>query len=107
MIAWLWSNDAATDTFQKILGRYCRSAALALSLAVTGVTAGAAGVAGADTTPTNPADPKTPVTVAADALLTVQVNGVVWQQAVIGNTVTLPESSTGHDRPAPPSAPMR
>ncbi|TAP44404.1 hypothetical protein [Arthrobacter sp. S39] len=41
----------------------------------------------ADTAPTNPNDPKTPVTVSADALPTVQIDGVVWSQTIIGNTV--------------------
>jgi PKD repeat protein len=41
----------------------------------------------ADTAPTNPADPRTPVTVSADALPTAQINGVVWSQVIIGNTV--------------------
>jgi PKD repeat protein len=41
----------------------------------------------ADTRPPNPADPKTPVTVAADPLPTVQIDGVAWTQRVIGNTV--------------------
>lgn len=36
---------------------------------------------------TAPADSGTPVTVSADALPTVQVDGVVWQQAIVGNTV--------------------
>ena len=34
----------------------------------------------ADTSRTNPNDPKTPVTVSADALPTVQIDGVVWSQ---------------------------
>ena len=41
----------------------------------------------ADTAPPNPADPKTPVSVSADPLPTVQINGVAWTQRVIGNTV--------------------
>jgi PKD repeat protein len=41
----------------------------------------------ADTAPANPADPSTPVTVSADALPTVQIDGVAWSQAVVGNTV--------------------
>jgi hypothetical protein len=41
----------------------------------------------ADSAPADPTDPRTPPTVTADALPTVQVNGVVWDQAVIGNTV--------------------
>ncbi len=40
--------------------------------------------ADADTTPS---DPGTPATVSADPLPTVQVNGVVWSQVVVGNTV--------------------
>ncbi|MCK9899964.1 LamG domain-containing protein [Frankia sp. Cpl3] len=36
---------------------------------------------------TAPPDPWTPATVSADALPTVQVNGVVWAQVVVGNTV--------------------
>ncbi len=43
--------------------------------------------AAADTSPANPADPATPTTVSADALPTVQIDGVVWQQAIYGNTV--------------------
>ena len=42
------------------------------------------GTAAADTRPVTPG---TPATVAADALPTVQVNGVVWAQVVVGNTV--------------------
>ena len=41
----------------------------------------------ADTAPPNPADPKTPVSVSADPLPTVQINGVAWTQRVVGNTV--------------------
>ncbi|MBG6214541.1 MULTISPECIES: PKD domain-containing protein [unclassified Cryobacterium] len=36
---------------------------------------------------TSPVDSRTPVTVAADALPTTQINGVVWSQVIIGNTV--------------------
>ncbi len=43
--------------------------------------------ASADTAPPDPANPATPVTVSADALPTVQIDGVVWQQAIIGDTV--------------------
>jgi large repetitive protein len=41
----------------------------------------------ADTSPTNPADSRTPVTVSPDGLPTVQINGVVWSQVVVGNVV--------------------
>jgi Concanavalin A-like lectin/glucanases superfamily/PKD domain len=42
------------------------------------------GVAGADTAPV---DPSLPVTVSAAALPTVQINGVVWAQVIVGNRV--------------------
>ncbi|MFC4902237.1 PKD domain-containing protein [Kocuria oceani] len=41
----------------------------------------------ADSAPADPSDPRTPPTVTADALPTVQINGVVWDQEVVGNTV--------------------
>ena len=41
----------------------------------------------ADTAPTDPNNPKTPVTVSADALPTVQIDGVVWAQTIVGNNV--------------------
>src|SRR3712207_5477050 len=60
-----------------------------LSLALT--TGGSAGSLGgttrADSAPLAHSNPATPVTVAADALPTVQINGVVWSQVVVGNTV--------------------
>ena len=36
---------------------------------------------------TMPPDPATPVTVSSDGLPTVQIDGVAWQQVVVGNTV--------------------
>ena len=36
---------------------------------------------------TAPVDPALPTTVTADALPTVQINGVVWNQQIVGNTV--------------------
>ena len=45
------------------------------------------GTARADSAPMDPADPGTPPTVTADALPTVQIDGVVWSQAVVGTTV--------------------
>src|SRR4051812_9603374 len=57
------------------------SAGLVLSLAGLVLPAGSAA---ADTMP--PA-PSIPTTVAADALPTVQINGVVWKQVVNGNKV--------------------
>ncbi|MEF2977726.1 PKD domain-containing protein [Subtercola sp. YIM 133946] len=43
--------------------------------------------ASADTAPTDPTSPSSPATVSADGLPTVQINGVVWSQVIIGNTV--------------------
>lgn len=45
------------------------------------------GAARADSRPADPSNPATPATVAADGLPTVQVNGVVWSQVVVGDTV--------------------
>ena len=36
---------------------------------------------------TAPPVPTTPATVSADSLPTVQIDGIVWSQAVVGNTV--------------------
>ena len=41
----------------------------------------------ADLAPVDPTNPATPPTVTADALPTVQINGVVWSQVIVGNTV--------------------
>ncbi|KQO01866.1 hypothetical protein ASF21_09920 [Arthrobacter sp. Leaf234] len=43
--------------------------------------------AAADSRPAEPTSPSSPVTASPDVLPTVQVDGVVWQQTVIGNTV--------------------
>ena len=56
---------------------------VALLTAVGVVTAGSAAAAG----PVPPVLPRTPNTMTADALPTVQVNGVVWEMATVGNTV--------------------
>ena len=61
-------------------------ATLAVAAAsVVSISAGSAPVALANTWPTPGFVP--PATVSADALPTVQINGVVWAQAVVGNTV--------------------
>ncbi|SFT69773.1 PKD domain-containing protein [Geodermatophilus amargosae] len=63
-------------------------AGLLATLLLAGVLGGVApGIASADWAPVNPADPATPATVTADALPTVQINGVAWAQVVVGNTV--------------------
>lgn len=53
----------------------------------------------ADARPADPLNPLTPATVTADALPTTQINGVVWSQVVIGNTVYAGGSFT-NARPA-------
>jgi hypothetical protein len=67
------------------MGRIARLGASLVACAAI-VTAGLIPTvdAGADTQPPSAA---TPVTVSADPLPTVQVNGVVWSQVVVGNTV--------------------
>jgi PKD repeat protein len=52
--------------------------------AVVGTSVLVAAPAGADTAPVASG---TPATVSADSLPTVQINGVVWDQVVVGNTV--------------------
>lgn len=53
----------------------------------------------ADTRPADPTNPATPVTVSADPLPTVQIDGVVWSQAIVGNRVYAGGSFT-NARPA-------
>lgn len=47
----------------------------------------AASAANADSLPADPTNPKTPATVSAVSLPTPQIDGVVWTQTVVGNTV--------------------
>jgi trimeric autotransporter adhesin len=60
------------------------SALLALVLVGSWLAVAKSDSARADTAPPSPS---TPVTVSADALPTVQIDGVVWSQAIVGNTV--------------------
>lgn len=64
------------------VGQLALAAGTALLLTIGGLTAG--GAAYADTAPV---DPDVPQTVSADSLPTAQINGIVWDQAIIGNTV--------------------
>lgn len=61
------------------------AAALAAAALVAAILQAPAAVA--DTMPVDPTNPKTPVTVSAQPLPTVQIDGVAWTQLVIGNTV--------------------
>ncbi|WP_258724057.1 LamG-like jellyroll fold domain-containing protein [Cellulomonas sp. NS3] len=65
------------------LGRRLAAGLTSLVMAA-GVLAVAAQPAAADTAP---ADPTVPETVAADGLPTVQIDGVVWDQEIVGNRV--------------------
>ncbi len=69
-------------------GGTSRWPALAFSVVLAAATAlAAAPAASADSAPADPTDPASPVTVTADSLPTVQIDGVVWQQTIIGDTV--------------------
>ena len=59
----------------------------AIALVTTVGVAMSAVPAAADSWPTDPSNPATPVTVSADGLPTVQINGVVWSQTVVGDIV--------------------
>jgi len=65
-------------------GRRSISAALTLVLVGSWLAIANSHSARADTAPP---DPTTPVTVSADSLPTTQIDGVVWSQAIVGNTV--------------------
>ena len=67
--------------------RYAGGLLGAGSLTLALLALGPVAPAVADTAPQDPTNPATPVTVSADSLPTVQINGVVWSQAVVGNTV--------------------
>ena len=58
-----------------------------VSLSMMAAMAVLAPAALADSAPPDPANPATPPTVTADGLPTVQIDGVVWQQVVVGNIV--------------------
>jgi PKD repeat protein len=62
---------------------------LLVPLAVSALLLAGLGSPGAvaDTAPQDPGSPETPPTVSADALPTVQINGVVWSQAMVGDIV--------------------
>lgn len=68
----------------RVRRRWGRAAVLT---GVLGLTAGAVVSAVHATADTRPTTRSTPATVSADALPTVQVDGVVWSQAVVGTTV--------------------
>ena len=57
--------------------------------------------------PLDPASPAMPATVTADALPTVQINGVAWAQVVVGNTVYVAGKFTPPVRRGAAPAPRR
>lgn len=72
----------------RFLRGHHRWPALVFSVVLAAATAlAAAPAASADSAPADPTDPASPVTVTADSLPTVQIDGVVWQQTIIGDTV--------------------
>jgi hypothetical protein len=56
-------------------------------MGIAGVPYAAPVVARADSAPADPSDPRTPPTVSSDVLPTTQIDGVAWNQLVVGNTV--------------------
>ena len=68
------------------LARLARAGWLALATAVA-VIAGVLSVPAVALADSAPVDVGTPATVAADSLPTTQINGVVWTQLIVGNTV--------------------
>ncbi|MHA7294485.1 PKD domain-containing protein [Arthrobacter sp. HLT1-21] len=77
---------AAQSKFRVKLTRQAVTAAI-LGLLLALSTALVGGPVQADTAPADPQNPATPVTVSSDALPTAQINGVAWQQTIIGNVV--------------------
>lgn len=72
----------------RLQGRRRLGVLVTMALASTSLAAGTAVVlTHADSAPADPGDPATPLTVSADALPTVQIDGVAWSQAVVGTTV--------------------
>jgi len=69
--------------------RALRSTVTAFVSVLASVSAGVAIAmpAHADSLPADPTNPASPPTVTADALPTVQINGVVWSQTIVGDTV--------------------
>jgi PKD repeat protein len=74
-------------------------AGLLCLLMAGGAFGGWSAVARADSAPLVTDGPSTPTTVSADALPTVQINGVAWSQVVVGDTVYVGGSFTSA-RPA-------
>ncbi|HET9650163.1 MAG TPA: PKD domain-containing protein [Microlunatus sp.] len=64
-----------------------KRAGVLLATAITMALVGPPAIAQADTAPVDPSSPATPTTVSADPLPTVQIDGVVWTQLIVGNTV--------------------
>lgn len=79
-------NAASFDATRSRAARSLRASWLSL-LTILAVLAGVLTAPFAAQADTAPVDASTPVTFAADALPTAQINGVVWSQVIVGNTV--------------------
>ncbi|WP_233198300.1 LamG-like jellyroll fold domain-containing protein [Cryobacterium sp. Y50] len=77
---------APTPSGTPRLAKLARAGWLALATAVA-VIAGVLSAPAVALADSAPVDVSTPVTVAADSLPTTQINGVVWTQLIVGNTV--------------------
>ncbi|MGY2064502.1 PKD domain-containing protein [Blastococcus sp. SYSU DS0619] len=87
------------DTQSVMTGRRLTAGLMGLLLIALSLGVLAPGAARADTAPADPASATTPVTVSADPLPTVQIDGVAWSQVVVGNTVYV-AGKFGFARPA-------
>jgi PKD repeat protein len=76
-----------TLTFVRLPRFFAVALALAVAIALALVFISAPPPARADSSPIDPTNPATPPMVSADALPTVQIDGVAWAQVVVGNTV--------------------
>ena len=86
--AWPRRPARETDTRpSRSPARWRTQVALAASALLVGTAVATGGTVQADTAPPNPNDPKTPRTVSADALPAPQIDGVAWEQTIVGGTV--------------------
>src|SRR6476659_881830 len=92
-------GEIAVTSFFGAMSHRLLFVGVTLSLMVGGLVALSSPGASADTAPA----PGTPATVSADGLPTWQVNGVVWDSVVVGNTAYVTGEFT---RARPPGVPV-